>query len=273
MVKKDFPAVRLLINDKNIGFPKAVNRGVKQSSGRYIALINSDVLVSVSSLCRLVSYLDDNPRVGADGPQLLEPDGHFQFSGGMAPSLTLALKSLFSSERGLMVRSRQQVGPIEVDWLSMASMVIRRQAMEEIGLLDESHFMYAEDMDYGLRLKKAGWRIALLSDIRVIHLFRASSSKNKLAETLGVAAFFRIAANELTSADYAIFGLLRSLAYALRFIVLKIGCLASKGACEKAPHLSLYTKIAFKLSLRNREYADRFCRDLENRLRQDDSQD
>lgn len=266
MVRSHFPWARLVANKENLGFPKAVNQGIRASTGKYLALVNSDVMIPAGVLSRLVNYLQEHPQVAAVGPQLMGDDGRLQRSGGFAPTPVRALKHIIPGSCGLTVRSRAADGFLPVDWLCAACMVMPEKVVREVGMLDDSHFMYAEDMEYGLRLKRAGWQLHLLPGVRVIHLGRASSTGISAADVLWLAASFRVAASELSPSAYALFGILRTLGIVTRFTLLRLASLLSRAARVRAGLLGLYARTALKLTLRKPQYATDLCNELESQL-------
>lgn len=267
MLGRDFPAVKLAANEENLGFPKAVNQGIGLSRGNFLALINTDVLIPPGALFKLVLYLKENREVAAVAPQLVGDEGSLQRSGGFKPTPRAAFKHIIPGSCGITVRSSAASGAVEVDWLCMACLVLRREAVAGSGMLDDSHFMYAEDLEYGLRLKKAGWRLRLLPGVRVKHHTFGSSSGRPEAHLLGLTAYFRVAAGELSPSKYALFGLLLSLAYATRYVFLRLGGIYSRAAASRAPLLGLYARTALKIALHRPAYAERMSWKLEKEIK------
>lgn len=186
MVRQRFPAVNLIVSDTNLGFTKANNVGIAHSSGRYLLLLNPDTEVLGNALRAMVSYMDQHPDVGALGPKLLFPDGHIQSSRRRFPTLATAflestiLQQWFPHNRVLQryyVQDRSDNEEQDVDWVTGACLLIRRQAWEHVGPLDEGFFMYSEELDWCRRLKKAGWRVAYIPWAEIIHHEGQSSSQ------------------------------------------------------------------------------------------------
>lgn len=280
MVRSFFPSVRMLENVENLGFPRAVNQGIHVSAGEYVALVNSDIMVTTAGLKQMVEHLDNNDDVAAVGPQLVGRAGHLQYSGGYAPSPLAALHQLVGIQsllggysRALFVRTRYGKRALPVDWLCAACLMVRRQAMDEVGLLDDSHFMYAEDVEFGLRLRRGGWRLHLIPWIRVLHYGGASSAKISEAKLLWLGGFFRVAANQLPRSAYSIFGVLLSASFLLRMLLLGVLHLAHGhdrgGRSEVAAmgDLGLYAWTAFKLGLHEPVFATEYCARLEESCR------
>jgi N-acetylglucosaminyl-diphospho-decaprenol L-rhamnosyltransferase len=169
-----FPAVRVLRNDRALGFTRAANRGLGVASGEVLLLLNSDTEVDAAGLPALLAAFAEDPRLGAAGAALRYPDGRPQWSGGRAPSLLW----LFALSSGLPVllarlplyrRARPLAAGGDVDWVTGAAMALRRAAWEAAGPMDEGFRFYAQDLDLCLRLRAAGWRVAVLPGFAVLH--------------------------------------------------------------------------------------------------------
>jgi len=197
MVEKEFPQVILIRNKENVGFAKANNQAFSVGREKYFLLLNSDTIVLLRSIERLVEFMDSHSEAGVVGCKLFYPDGSVQpwacISSNVWSSLWLALFGLFNIKRLLPdPRLRRFLGKYfrgivgksvdsylshywdhrlvqEVDQVSGACLLARRSAIEETGLLDENFFMYGEDVDCCIRIKQKGWKVYLLSDIKVIH--------------------------------------------------------------------------------------------------------
>lgn len=172
MVRAEFPTVTLLVNAENLGFARANNRGLCVSRGRYVVLLNSDTVVPAPALEALVAFMDAHPDAGAVGPRLLRPDGSVQpYAFGGDPTLGYLLRRgirrlLFG--RPLHDWATEDVRP--VDWVSGACLMVRREAIEQAGLLDENIFMYFEDNDWCLRIRRAGWRVYYDPQVAITHI-------------------------------------------------------------------------------------------------------
>lgn len=180
-------STRLVVNPENGGFARACNQGIRASTGRYILLLNPDTEVLPGALEALVAFMDTHPEAGAAGPGLVNPDGSLQPSGGRFPSLRRLLaihpvigRFLPAPEDPLRRRDFSEVS--EVDEVSGACMIVRRAAVHEVGLRDEVFFLYFEDVDWCLRLKRAGWRIYYLPQARVKHLWRSRTNPSPNAQ-------------------------------------------------------------------------------------------
>jgi N-acetylglucosaminyl-diphospho-decaprenol L-rhamnosyltransferase len=181
MIRQRFPNVSLVTNTENVGFAKANNQGLVKSNGRYALLLNSDAIVTPGSLQAVARLADAEPRAGIVGVQLLNPDGSFQASHTPFPNLWqefLILSGLGRLLYGYWYPSHgpeEATGPQLVDYIQGACMLVRREAFEEVGGLDEGYFMYAEEVDWCYAMRKNGWHVWYQPAARVIHLSGGSS--------------------------------------------------------------------------------------------------
>jgi GT2 family glycosyltransferase len=184
MVEAEFPQVVLIRAQDNLGFAKANNLGIRRSSSRYIALINSDVELLTDCLDEICSYMDQNPRVGISGPRILNSDLSIQASCRKFPNLwsnlceatffnQVFLKSAFFSGERMLYFGHDRVRRVEV--LSGCFWVVREEALKQVGLLDERFFIYAEDIDWCRRFWAFGWEVVFFPGATAIHHSGASS--------------------------------------------------------------------------------------------------
>ena len=188
MVAESFPDVELIVNEANLGFAAACNQAFRRVRGRYILLLNSDTIVRPDTLRRLVEFLDQHPEAGAAGCKILNPDGTLQLEsrrGFPTPAGALyklaGLSRLFPQSRrfghyNLTYLDPEQVS--EVDALSGSCMMVRRDVLEQVGLLDEAYFMYGEDLDWCYRMRQAGWIIYYTPNAEIIH-FKGESGRSE----------------------------------------------------------------------------------------------
>lgn len=184
-VREAFPEVRLLVNPVNRGFPAANNQGMAIARGRYFFLLNPDTEVLGRALVDLVAYADVHPDVGVVGPQLLNPDGTVQSSRRRFPTFWTALFEStwwqpWAPPRILQhyyVLDRPDDVVQEVDWVTGAAMLVRREVVERVGPMDEGFFMYAEELDWCRRIRGAGWRVVYYPLAQVIHYGGRSSDQ------------------------------------------------------------------------------------------------
>jgi Predicted glycosyltransferases len=182
---KDYPYVKLIINDKNEGFAAANNKAIKSSGSDYILLINSDCRVFVNSIDRLLEFADAYKDAGIAGPRIINSDGSVQlscrkfpsfFDAGMHSILTnIAPNNPFSRRYKLAGLNRDKIS--EVDWVSGSCMLIRRAALKQTGLMDENYFMYVEDTDLCYQMWKKGWKVFYCPESEILHHI-GGSTKN-----------------------------------------------------------------------------------------------
>lgn len=182
-VKKSFPLIHLVENEKNLGFARAVNQGLQKASGRYVLLLNPDTRVKPGAIERLMSFMDAYPKAGISGAQLLNANGSKQNSIANYPSLATELlnKNLLRwlSPRRFPGKERIYSEPIDVDSVIGACMMVRRDAWGQVGLLDEDYFLFLEETDWCYRMKRAGWKIYHVPDAEVYHFQGKSTEKEK----------------------------------------------------------------------------------------------
>jgi len=183
MVREEFPQAHLLASDYNLGFAAGNNLalralGTGNSLPRYILLLNPDTELRDGALATLVRFMDEHPAVGACGAQLLYSDGSFQHSAFRFPDLAQVFFDFFplhhrltdSWLNGRYPRRLYQAGrPFAVDHPLGAALMVRRETIEQVGLLDERFFMYCEEIDWCLRIRQAGWEIFCVPQARIIH--------------------------------------------------------------------------------------------------------
>lgn len=186
MVRQRFPSAALIASESNLGFTRANNVGIPHGSGRYILLLNPDTEVIGDALLTMVAYMNGHSDVGALGPKLLSPDGRVQSSRRRFPTLATAflestiLQQWFPRNRVLSdyyILERSDDEEQDVDWVIGACLLVRRQAWEQVGPLDERFFMYSEELDWCRRLKTAGWRVVYIPSATVMHYEGQSSSQ------------------------------------------------------------------------------------------------
>jgi len=193
MLRREFPEVRVVANERNLGFTAANNQALRLASGRYLLLLNPDTEVVGDALPRLVKYMEEHPEVGVVAPQLLYPDGGVQPSRRRFPTrLTGLIEStpLQRVFRGSDTLRRYYVSDVaddqeqEVDWVVGACFLVRATTTREVGFFDERYFMYSEELDWCYRIKTAGWRVTYLPNARVIHYEARSSEQDVLARDI-----------------------------------------------------------------------------------------
>lgn len=172
MLREKFPTVQVIQNDHNVGLSRASNQGIQATRGRYVLLLNDDTLVNRTSLEGMIEYLDRHSKAGAVGGRLLNPDGSFQAAGNNFPSLVEEF--LIATRLGNLIwRNYPDRGYPDketvVDWIGSACVLLRRAALDQVGLLDETYFIYGDEADLQYRLKKAGWQVVYSPNVTTIH--------------------------------------------------------------------------------------------------------
>ncbi len=185
MVAADFPHVRLIANAENVGFARANNQALRQSEGRHVLLLNSDTTVKDGSLSAMVRFLDAHATAGAVGCRLENADGTTQRSSwNFYPSLaTLAADALYLWRipgvrrwvRGHEQSLSETAEPTVVKHLLGACLMVRRAALDAVGLMDEGYFMYLEETDWCRRIDDAGWKIYYLPTASIVHYGQQSA--------------------------------------------------------------------------------------------------
>lgn len=175
MVRREFPLVRLIENVENVGFARANNQAMEVSYGRYVLLLNSDAALRPGALQTMCRFMDQHSEVGIVGGKLLNPDGSFQASYMDFPAIwdeVLLLTKLYRLFRPPSFPSHSLSESQEVreaDWVPGACLMIRQEALEHVGGLDEDYFMYSEEVDWCWRVRQAGWKIFYLPGAKVLH--------------------------------------------------------------------------------------------------------
>ncbi|MHC1707754.1 MAG: glycosyltransferase family 2 protein [Bacteroidales bacterium] len=190
MVREKFPGISLLANEQNLGFSKANNQGIKVSSGEYILLLNPDTLVEKDTFRLCLEFMENHQDAGALGVKMIDGKGRFlpESKRGL-PTPAVAFYKIFGLS-AFFPRSRvfgkYHLGFLDpdsihqVEILSGAFMMIKKQALEETGLLDESFFMYGEDIDLSYRIIKAGYKNYYFPLTRIIHYKGESTKKSSV---------------------------------------------------------------------------------------------
>ena len=179
MVEKEFPQVKLFKNKENVGFARANNQAMRESKGRYVMLLNPDTLIVGDALATMVLFMDNHRDTGAVGPKILNADRTVQLTcGRYSPTLLTELwdftklSSMFPESR---IFGKSLMGfwshndTREVELLSGACMMVRKETIEQTGLMDEHLFLFAEETDWCYRMRKNGWKIYLNADAEIIH--------------------------------------------------------------------------------------------------------
>lgn len=184
MVREMFPNVSLIESD-NVGFGAGSNKGIAHSGGRYVLLLNPDTDAQDDAFVHMTRFMDETPRAGAVGARLVNSDGSFQHSAFRFPTLLMTFIDFFpinhrllnSRFNGRYPRHADGNGPLQIDHPLGACLMVRRDVIDQVGVFDEGFFMYCEEIDWCLRIKRAGWQVWLQPAARVIHHGAQSTSQ------------------------------------------------------------------------------------------------
>jgi len=186
MIKEKFPQVHLMENKENKGFAAANNQGIKTAQGKYLLLLNSDTEIIDDAIAKTIKFADTQPEAAVVGCRVLNPDRTLQPTCFKFPSLLnlfLAAIYLYKIFPGSRFFGRERMSwwdrkdEREVDVVTGCFMLVRKEAIEQVGLLDESFFMYGEETDWCWRFKKAGWKILFTPEAQIVHYGGQSSKK------------------------------------------------------------------------------------------------
>ena len=167
-VRERFPGVRLLAQRFRAGFGANHNTVIRATNGRYVFVLNEDTTSDDWGFARLLAEMDAYPRTAALGPRLVYPDGRHQGSAWRFPTPLVSLVGLPTLGKVGIDQSKGK-RPRAVDWVVGAALLLRREALDSVGLFDEGFFIYFEEVDLCLRLRRAGWEVRYLPTVSVVH--------------------------------------------------------------------------------------------------------
>ena len=167
-VRERFPDVRVLAQEFRAGFGANHNTVIRATEGRYVYVLNEDTTADDWGFARIVEYLDAHPRVAALGPRLTYPDGRLQDSAWRFPTPLVSTLGLLAVGK-LGVKQSGGDASHAVDWVMGAALVLRRDALDEVGLFDDEFFLYSEEVDLQFRLRQAGWDVHYFPSATVVH--------------------------------------------------------------------------------------------------------
>lgn len=178
----------------NIGFPKLVNKGLRESRGNYILILNSDIILTEGSLEKMLNYMKTNPRTGILGPKLLNFDGSPQASAFhfYTPLIILYRRTLLGKTpwgkkklHEFVINVEKETEPTSIDgWLMGSALMLRRKNLEKVGPMDERYFMYFEDVDWCRRFKEKGYQIIYFPKTTLFHYHGKQSATRHFWEAL-----------------------------------------------------------------------------------------
>jgi N-acetylglucosaminyl-diphospho-decaprenol L-rhamnosyltransferase len=175
--------VRVIRNPRNRGFARAANQGIAATSAPFVLLLNPDAEVVGGTLAAVVKVARERPRGGAIGVLVRNPDGSIQPSARRVPRLGEALAHGFLGPvwpdnpwtRSYTLAGWDRTSEREVEWVSGSAMLVRREALDEVGPFDEGYFMYVEDVDLCTRLRRTGWQVLFSPELEVVHQIGVST--------------------------------------------------------------------------------------------------
>jgi N-acetylglucosaminyl-diphospho-decaprenol L-rhamnosyltransferase len=178
IVGERFPQVQLLCNTENRGYAGGSNQGLSLCQGRHVVVLNPDTLVRDNALCTMLRFMDETPSAGMAGPRLVYGDGQFQHSAFAFPTLAQIFLDFFplhgrlleSRLNGRYPRSWYAAGqPFPIGHPLGACMMVRHEALEQVGSMDEAFFMYCEELDWAMRIHRAGWGVYCVPAAELVH--------------------------------------------------------------------------------------------------------
>lgn len=203
-IEEGFPQVSLVRLPENIGLAKAFNQGVAAAHGRYVMSLDNDTIILPEAFNILVAFMDDHPKVGAAGSRLFNPDMTIQQTARRFPNMGNALfgrRSILTrwfpntsvARRYLMSDYEEKDNPFQVDWMSAAALIVRREAIEQVGAMDPAFFVYWVDADWCFRINKGGWQIFCVPRSRIIHDENLRSGRRDRRRTRMILDFHKAA--------------------------------------------------------------------------------
>ena len=186
LIEEEFPSVKLIHFLKNVGYAKIVNAGIKAAKGDYILILNADILILKDSVSKMLKFIEIHPRVGAVGPRLLtfsnQPQSscfRFHSIGAILARRTFFGRLKWGKEKlnRFLMANENLSAPRMVDWVQGSAILVRRAALEKVGLLDERFFMYFEDTDWCRRFWQNGYQVVYLPTAQMSHYYYRVSKK------------------------------------------------------------------------------------------------
>ncbi len=244
-VAREFPRVHLIANTENRGFAAANNQGLRNAEGRYVLLLNPDTIILDGAVDKAAAFADQNPDAAVIGCQVLENESTIQRTCFAFPSLSSliltgsGLDRIFPRSRifgkhnmGWWNRDTQR----EVDVVSGMFFLVRREAIRQVGLMDEDYFVYAEETDWCWRFRQAGWRCLFFPAAKIIHLDGGSKSTSQVSVKMYVQLqkslliFFR---KRLGRLSFYLARMIFIVNMALRAAVWSVGGMFNLGKCSR----------------------------------------
>jgi GT2 family glycosyltransferase len=258
MVAEQYPAAELIRSPQNLGFAGGNNLALNRARGRFLLLLNSDTRVPTGALGHLLEHLERHPQVGAAGPRLVDATGRLELSCGRAPGLTpeifhkLLLHRVFPFFRFGRWNHRETR---DVGWVTGACLMIRRQALDAAGCLDDGIFMCFEDLEWCMRLRAVGWRIDYVPGSQVVHL-EGQSIGQRLGDMLVVSqqSLYYLFQKHFSRAHLHALRLLTTVEMILRTVLWSALWTVRPGARREAGSRLAAYRVIFRRTLADRSY-------------------
>lgn len=193
MMREDYPAIKLFAFKDNVGFQALLEKGIRESQGDYLLLINGDIIATEGSIVKLFDYIKSNPEVGMVGPKLLNFNETLQYSCfRFYKPMTIIYRRTFLGRFGFakkhldwfLMRDYGHKEAQEVDWLMGSALMVSREAVEKVGLMDPRFFMYMEDVDWCRRFWENGYKVIYYPDSEMYHYHGKGSAKGGFLRSL-----------------------------------------------------------------------------------------
>lgn len=190
LLRSDFPEITVIANPENVGLAAGVNTAIKQATGEYYLILNPDMTALPGVVSKLVSFMDSHPTVGMAGGKLISPNNQLQYScyRFYTPAVIAYRRTFFGkTHRGrkavaqFLMKDFDHASVRDVDWLMGACLIVRAEAVEKVGGMDERYFMYFEDVDWCRRMWQAHWRVTYVPDAVFSHFHQRSSERGILS--------------------------------------------------------------------------------------------
>jgi GT2 family glycosyltransferase len=247
MLARDFPAVRFIQNDANLGYTAPENQALRLGRGRFLMQLNPDTLILPAALDRLAAFLDEHPQAGICGPKVLNRDLTLQKTCRRGESRPWAVISYFSGLSRLFPNSKRfseyLLTYMDEDTAHLAAgvagscMLIRREVVDQIGYLDEQFFAYQEDADYCFRARQAGWQVWYVPEARIVHFGGMGGSRVEPYRTILAwhQSYFRYYRKNLARDYFFLFNGFFYLLMGLKFISAILAAWARRGSYAGSP--------------------------------------
>ncbi|WJW76296.1 glycosyltransferase family 2 protein [Thiohalobacter sp. IOR34] len=260
MVRVEFPKVDTIASDENLGFARANNLGIQQTTGEYILLLNPDTLIEqAESISRLVEFLDQHPDISAAGCKLLHEDGRHQVGdAGYCPTLTsIAAHSLFigklfpgSIKSVYLPEVKHKLQSLPVDWICGACFLFRRSLISKIGLMREDIFMYGEDMEWCCRIRNQDMHIHYLPGVTITHIQGGTQAQESPTSCSWILGLARTYVETNTRSKWLTFKLILMTGFTIRLFLYILGYALTHNKQYHTRHLQMHDYLRYTLALK-----------------------